>query len=435
MIKNIFSLPDLKLLKADMLLKKSLLSPASTTPSKAAPDTLTGMQSQTTQVNAQKQTPSTNIHSQTTQVNTQKQTPLTNSQTRDSKLSALSNSALQFFAKNQPFEGFTKLASALFPNIKNSADHAKEGVISKQMEQTHSDALVADKTTMKNLFMSAALKSDKADVNFLPQLLQKSGILMEKKLSDMVKNALSSSQKSGVQKSATSASDIPQNRILKANSPLTSNNSLTSNSSLIPDSSTVQDKSPLPNPANLVQEDIKGAVLNFIASSAFEASEPLSVQDVHVFTEFIKNLENVQLLNSHLSESGKYIIPFPMFSNDQFSFGQMMIDLGQKDKDNGSPRENSLLRVSLFLEMTNLGPVRADFSVLKDNITGGFQVSDEETANFFKFMLPELKERLQTHGYNVHRVECRVVEPEKLSEKSIINELLKSEEHQFSVMI
>ncbi len=423
MIKNIFSLPDLKLLKADMLLKKSLLSPASTTPSKAAPDTLTGMQSQTTQVN------------------TQKQTPLTNSQTRDSKLSALSNSALQFFAKNQPFEGFTKLASALFPNIKNSADHAKEGVISKQMEQTHSDALVADKTTMKNLFMSAALKSDKADVNFLPQLLQKSGILMEKKLSDMVKNALSSSQKSGVQKSATSASDIPQNRILKANSPLTSNssltsnNSLTSNSSLIPDSSTVQDKSPLPNPANLVQEDIKGAVLNFIASSAFEASEPLSVQDVHVFTGFIKNLENVQLLNSHLSESGKYIIPFPMFSNDQFSFGQMMIDLGQKDKDNGSPRENSLLRVSLFLEMTNLGPVRADFSVLKDNITGGFQVSDEETANFFKLMLPELKERLQTHGYNVHRVECRVVEPEKLSEKSIINELLKSEEHQFSVMI
>ena len=423
MIKNIFSLPDLKLLKADMLLKKSLLSPASTTPSKAAPDTLTGMQSQTTQVN------------------TQKQTPLTNSQTRDSKLSALSNSALQFFAKNQPFEGFTKLASALFPNIKNSADHAKEGVISKQMEQTHSDALVADKTTMKNLFMSAALKSDKADVNFLPQLLQKSGILMEKKLSDMVKNALSSSQKSGVQKSATSASDIPQNRILKANSPLTSNssltsnNSLTSNSSLIPDSSTVQDKSPLPNPANLVQEDIKGAVLNFIASSAFEASEPLSVQDVHVFTGFIKNLENVQLLNSHLSESGKYIIPFPMFSNDQLSFGQMMIDLGQKDKDNGSPRENSLLRVSLFLEMTNLGPVRADFSVLKDNITGGFQVSDEETANFFKLMLPELKERLQTHGYNVHRVECRVVEPEKLSEKSIINELLKSEEHQFSVMI
>lgn len=363
----------------------------------------------------------------------------------NSNISKHSNSAIQFFAKNQPFEGFTKLAAALFSNLKELTEkkfsvitnttpqkvlvknlseqfqtdkssannltnqvHTDKASANNLINHLQTDKPVMDKADIKNLLMSVALKSGKTDVDFLPRLLQKSGILMESKLADMLKSPASLS----TEIYSNSASDSP-----KVSSPLSY-------------------PTP-PSPSSFIQEDIKGAVLNFIANSGFEASESLSLNDIHSFQEFVQNLENVQLLNSHLSESGKYIIPFPLFSGDQFSFGQLLIDLGNKDKDDekGSSKENSLLKVSLFLDMTNLGPVRADFSVLKNNITGGFQVSDQETANFFNSMLSELKERLQTHQFNVHKIECRMVEPEKLAEKSIINELLKSEDHGLSLMI
>lgn len=334
----------------------------------------------------------------------------------NSNISKHSNSAIQFFAKNQPFEGFTKLAAALFSNLKELPE--KKSSVTTNYEnsltnQVKTDKPFMDKADIKNLLMSVALKSGKTDVDFLPRLLQKSGILMESKLADMLKSPSSGS----TEIYSNPASDSPK---ASASSPLTSSPA-----------------PPAPAPSSFIQEDIKGAVLNFIANSGFEASESLSLNDIHSFQEFVQNFENVQLLNSHLSESGKYIIPFPLFSGDQFSFGQLLIDLGQKDKDdeNGSSKENSLLKVSLFLDMTNLGPVRADFSVLKNNITGGFQVSDQETADFFNSMLSELKERLQTHQFNVHKIECRMVEPEKLAEKSIINELLKSEDHGLSLMI
>ncbi|MBF0302803.1 MAG: flagellar hook-length control protein FliK, partial [Desulfamplus sp.] len=315
-------------------------------------------------------------------------------------------------------------------------------ILKNVIERIPTDKPVMDKADIKNLLMSVALKSENVEVDFLPRLLQKSGILMESKLADIVKmkNFSATSQKSESisQKLQSSSSSS----ISTSTSFLTSTSSSFESTESPQNSNSVQiapfpTKSSSANSAAFIQEDIKGAVLNFIANSGFEASESISLNDIHSFQEFVQNLENVQLLNSHLSESGKYIIPFPLFSGDQFSFGQLLIDLGQKDKDdeNGSSKENSLLKVSLFLEMTNLGPVRADFSVLKNNITGGFQVADQETADFFNSMLPELKERLQTHEYNVHRIECRVVEPEKLAEKSIINELLKSEEHGLSLMI
>jgi hypothetical protein len=349
-------------------------------------------------------------------------TPLSPNQhsasTINNSLGRISDSALQIFARNQPFEGFTNFAASLFSNLKESS-------------LVQPDKQITD---IKNLLMSIALKSEKAEVDFLPKLLQKSGILMEKKLADMVKKGSDSlpkfesvSQTSSYSKSVLASSgEILKDAFTEPSLNKATQQSLTNNSTS----------------ASIIKDDIKGAVLNFIATSGDGGSAVLSLENrelpnINVFKEFIHNLESVQLLNSHLSESGKYIIPFPLLNGEHLSFGQLLIDLGENRKENANrdSKENSLLKVSLFLDMTNLGPIRADFSVLKNNITGGFQVADEEIANFFKLMLPELKERLQTHDYNVHKIECRVVESEKLAEKSIIKELLKSEEHGLNLMI
>ncbi|MBF0468114.1 MAG: flagellar hook-length control protein FliK [Desulfamplus sp.] len=348
--------------------------------------------------------------------------------------------------------------------VKNHSDQSGKAILDKAVvtlmsNQTAEKNQIAnkifgDKTDIKNLLISVALKSEKTDIDFLPHLVKKSGILLEKKLADIVKsgslfdNPADRSSSKFFDNADTSSSwhdtsSKPDNSF-KSDNTFTSDKIFTSDktsaalsssmasstSSSSTSDSHASSSTLMLNPEDLVHEDIKGAVLNLIANSGGESSE-----DIQVFHEFVKNLENVQLLNSHLSESGKYIIPFPLFSENQFSFGQLFIDLGKKEKEGTSGKENSLLRVSIFLDMTNLGPIRADFSVLKNNITGGFQVSNEEIAIFFRKMLPELKQRLQFHDYHVHKIECRVVEPEKLAEQSIINELLKSEDHGFSIMI
>lgn len=501
MIKNMISLSDMTLIKADQLLKKSILpllekdqiveakvlqliSPskaellimgkrviAETSVSMTKGETVQLKVTEQGKLNILKVMPDT-LGSYTDSDSSSGEANAT------SALPRLSDLALQFFTKSQPFEGFGKLATALFSKIKEPPflqadssdkqladqeliknlpaqkgaplldrvgvktlpDQADKSVAGKEIVKSmlvQSDKPVADKSDIGKLLISVAVKSEKADIDFLPRLLHKSGLLLEKKLSDMVKNG--STLKDSIKRTSSGSPETPDLKpgMERGSSPssklstsgsinLQANGQTTSDSAGLPENSL-----PLPKPEALVHEDIKGAVLNFISRSGVESPE-----EIKVFHEFIQNLENVQLLNSHLSESGKYIIPFPLFNGDQFSFGQLFINLGQKEKESGSSsRENSLLRVSLFLDMTRLGPVRADFSVLKNNITGGFQVSDEETAIYFRQMVPELARRLQSHDYQVHKIECRVVALEELTEKSIINELLKSEEHGFSVMI
>ncbi|MBF0573276.1 MAG: flagellar hook-length control protein FliK [Desulfamplus sp.] len=400
MIKNSLSLADLKFVSK------------SAAPSVAATKSL-----DSTPLNPGKSSTNTPLNPAKPSINT----PLSPNQhsasiVNNSLGSRISDPAFQLFAKNQPFEGFTNFAASLFSN-------------SKETLLTQTDKQIID---IKNLLMSISLKSEKADVDFLPKLLQKSGILMEKKLADMVKKGSDSLPKF---ESVSQTSSYSK-------SVLASSGEILKDSSIVSNQEITQSLSNNSTSGSIAKDDIKGAVLNFIAASEDGASEVLSLENrelpnIDIFKEFIQNLESVQLLNSHLSESGKYIIPFPLLNGEQLSFGQLLIDLGEnrKENENTNSKENSLLKVSLFLDMTNLGPIRADFSVLKNNITGGFQVADEEIANFFRLMLPELRERLQTHDYNVHKIECRVVESEKLAEKSIIKELLKSEEHGLNLMI
>ncbi|MBF0377713.1 MAG: flagellar hook-length control protein FliK [Desulfamplus sp.] len=381
-------------------------------------------------------------------------TPLSPNQhsnsTINNSLGRISDSALQLLARNQPFEGFTNFAASLFSNSKETSLTQPDKQFVAQTDKqilTQLDKQIIDQPDkqisaqpdkqiidIKNLLMSIALKSEKADVDFLPKLLQKSGILMEKKLADMVKKGSDSLPKfESVSQTSSYSSSVLTSSGESLKDAVTEPSLNKATQQFLADNSTSK---------SIIKDDIKGAVLNFIATSGDGSAEVLSLENrelpnINVFKEFIQNLESVQLLNSHLSESGKYIIPFPLLNGEQFSFGQLLIDLGEnrKGNENTYSKENSLLKVSLFLDMTNLGPIRADFSVLKNNITGGFQVADEEIANFFKLMLPELKERLQIHDYNVHKIECRVVESEKLAEKSIIKELLKSEGHGFNLMI
>ncbi len=107
-------------------------------------------------------------------------------------------------------------------------------------------------------------------------------------------------------------------------------------------------------------------------------------------------------------------------------FGQLFIDTGGKNR-NEENSADKLLRISFLLDMSLLGPLRADFSILKKGIFGRFLLNDEETCQYIRSMIPELKERLNKIDYKVYEIDCCTGDKAGIQPDDFIETLLKSE--------
>lgn len=176
-------------------------------------------------------------------------------------------------------------------------------------------------------------------------------------------------------------------------------------------------------------EDIKTHVLEFISGPESKSDNP-----VHHLKDFSEAVGKFQVLNSHFSESGIYLIPFPVFFNGNIQLGQFLFDLG--DKKNDKKKKNKrVINVSLLLNMSNLGALRVDLSVLKKDISGTIQVSDEETCVFIKKMIPDLKIGLNRHDFRVLKMDCAVVRAERLESTVLLNDVLHNGINELNIII
>ncbi len=218
-----------------------------------------------------------------------------------------------------------------------------------------------------------ALKSGKRDDLFLPKLLENMGMTLEKKMGGLLVST---------------------------------------------------DKTALKPALNaLLKQDLKGALLNLMAMEKGGAGdEPLS-KSVRAASN---TLEGFQQLNSQSTESNRFLLPFPILAGDQFNFGQLFVNTGKKGGDDESP-ENRVIQLAFLLNMTALGSVRAEFSILKKAITGRFLLEDQESCDHIKALVPELKDRLSAIEYQAQKIECRVAEPKVLSPNTFIQSMFDSE--------
>jgi len=228
---------------------------------------------------------------------------------------------------------------------------------------------------VKKLLYEMALKSDKPDKTFLPKLIEKSGIIWEKKIAQTVLGN-------------TSSSDI------KAKLNI------------------------------LLQQDIKGNILKELLMA-----DPQKLDAFKMAASFTETIENFQLLNHQSSESGRFLLPFPIFNESAFSFGQLLIDTGDKTKNNSKDKDK-VIHISFLLNMTKLGPLRADFSILKKEITGSFLLSDDETCQYVKSKISELKTGLATIEYHVRKIDCHVAKKEEIQQSKFIETLVKARDDQ-----
>lgn len=228
----------------------------------------------------------------------------------------------------------------------------------------------SDKNIQK-LFMSLALKSEKSDPDFLPNLIKNSGLLLEKKLAGMVQN-------------------------------------LTSSNTAAP-------------AAGITGTDLKAALLSFLALETL----PAGSETIQAATGFTEAIEGAQVANQSSSESGRFLLPFPIFSDSAFQLGQLLIDTGEKSQESDS-KQNRVIKVSFLLNMTQLGPMRADFAILKKKIQGRFVLKDPGTCEYVESGLAELKIRMQDIGYEIQKVECHVAQTdEELDQRAMVESLVQ----------
>lgn len=179
----------------------------------------------------------------------------------------------------------------------------------------------------------------------------------------------------------------------------------------------------------LVKNDLKAMALEFLGASGQKDSA-----EGKALTDFSSALEKFQLINTKTADSGRYLIPFPVFADDGFSFGTLFLDLGWDESDREKDKDR-VVKVSLLLNMTALGALRADFSIFKKAVSGSFALSTREIRDFVQAGLPALKERLEQQEYTIHTIECRVAEPVELTSGDLVDKVLADSDGTVNIVI
>lgn len=357
-----------------------------------------------------------------------------------------------------------RLASSPSPQTTTPAPNSNSGIsasLARFFEQINTDLPGLGKTqipVVKNILGNLALKSGVRDDQFLPKLIENMGVSLERKLASfladnrgqpggpMVKQELKSailqflsadatkgntaamkdifavlekpmdSFLASLQEGKPAADGFARQELKSAIMQFMSTDATGDKASGVKDISGTLDRTldtfvaglrgqGVAGPAmdSLVKQDLKAAVLHLMAMAADE--------DGGAQMKGVSNaLENFQQLNTQVGDSNRFLLPFPVFAGEWFDFGQLLIDTGKKGSDD-EESENRMIRIAFLMKMTALGNIRAEFSILKKEISGRFMLEDRETRDYIRSLLPELESRLALINYSVKKIECCVAPP------------------------
>jgi hypothetical protein len=114
----------------------------------------------------------------------------------------------------------------------------------------------------------------------------------------------------------------------------------------------------------------------------------------------------------------------------------LLIDLGAERGSTGAENhEDGIFKLSLLLEMSHLGPVRADASVVEKAVRVSFLVCDEDSQALVNHYTPWLQAQLERHGFSLQQVACRLEERDILACTSLLDAVIDSEEHTISLIV
>ncbi len=171
----------------------------------------------------------------------------------------------------------------------------------------------------------------------------------------------------------------------------------------------------------LIDGDLKGLASRLLG---------LKQEEGGLLKKFISTIENLQILNHiGLEQSRKIFLPVPIqFADGFFALGQLLIHLPLKDQsENGNHgSEKNAFSITFLLELSNLGPVRADLAIKGESIEGRFLLSEERTKSLIENNITSFICNLRDMGFTIERMECHLKEPGVIRQ-SLVKEIVKEE--------
>ena len=135
-------------------------------------------------------------------------------------------------------------------------------------------------------------------------------------------------------------------------------------------------------------------------------------------------------------QGGKIFIPLPLQLPDGlFSVAELLLQLPpwetqQRDRGEGGDKA---LRATLLLDMSRLGPVRAEFTLSGKALEGMFLVVNTKARKLVEASLSLLTDALIEKGFSIQQVGCFVREPETVMQP-LLQEVLPREDNSFCLV-
>jgi hypothetical protein len=177
----------------------------------------------------------------------------------------------------------------------------------------------------------------------------------------------------------------------------------------------------------LIEGDLKGMI-----------SKLLGLQDKEsvLLHKAVSMIKNTQLLNlTSPDQDRKIFLPIPIqLPEGVYTVAQLLIHLPRgNDRDASSKNgEKDLFRISFLLELSRLGPIRADITIRGKEITGNFLFTTEEAKTMFEKNLWVFINRMEEKGFKINQMTCKLKDPETVS-KPLLNEIIQEGEGHMSL--
>ena len=161
----------------------------------------------------------------------------------------------------------------------------------------------------------------------------------------------------------------------------------------------------------LIESDLKGLLSKLIGQGT---------QGSNQLKKLWATLENIQVLNQDgLERVRKIFFPIPMQLPDGiFSMGQLLLELPEWDENQTADKNQNgdVLKATFLLEMSLLGPIRAEFILREKTVEGMFLVAEKQTKRILEKNLGSLMDILNDKGFSISHVGCFLKNPETVTQ-------------------
>lgn len=172
----------------------------------------------------------------------------------------------------------------------------------------------------------------------------------------------------------------------------------------------------------LIEHDLKGLLSKLVGRGMAGRGHLKKLLDV---------IEKIQLLNQEgLEQGGKIYLPLPMqLPGGFFSVVELLLHMLPADEEETDDRANRGhgFKATILLEMSRLGPIRAEFVVRGERVEGMFMVANAKAKNVLEKNLFAFTDNLNDRGFSIKHVGCFLKDPEMVS-RPLLKEIVPEEE-------